>query len=870
MSKINLTSPPRERTSVAIQGLDISTPDDIVADGKCARLHNVRYNAGAWRPVHEFKVAAQTNLPLFNAETTYNIVYKHPAAPEGHYIAERKFKTKYYYYDYDSAIAQWQDASTLIASFDEEQRISHFGNVLIFNDATSISNYIYMDGVYKEYTMPMYARTKVVDYNRANIDPAHVCKNGKWVKYIDGETMGTFEGSWFPIFNSSTKAIQIEPRDGKWHGEMLLFTTFVMDDGLNISPSPLHLIQSNTAYTPNSKISRKLDHRYDPIEVQGIALDDYATTSLERYVGISYLPRIDLTTSTPIKEPMLMCCAPTIRVYIPKTQESQIVKRIAVWGTRVYPTWRYELGTDGFSKNIVDMLADNDLADQPFYLIKEFDISKMTDNDAYWEDESTFIESPYKAMDITLTADVMRNIVNNRVYVPNNNIHTFIPQSVIDYNRSLHLGGAKILPADGYNPYSEAATGNDKLYGKAVYLTINEDKKILSYSNYSDKADSIAPDTPFANIVSYPDYRATRCAVDARFDVALTEATANNFAWHHATHTENEKFPPISLDSRIDTDIDVDTYMHSVDSNVLYVSAANNPFSFPFENSYAVGSSNNRIIALQSAAIKIGDEQVGSLPLYVFTTEGIFALRAGENTLYAAVNPINYDRIINPNTLAINGGVVYITERGVHIISGEGSQLISTPIHEVNGIPNIDFFRTCDLIYNQEYNEVMLSNNGTAYIYNLDTGYWSTRDLKGNKINTEEIVNNNAIYDITNEDESKALPMAIYTRPIKLGNLEFKRLETIIPRMSSNNYTTMLSLNADGSVDGGNYLPLRSISALKIEPHKVNPITLRRVPFSAKYFKVRINMEPETGEPHDPSITNIDFEWYRKFYHRMR
>jgi hypothetical protein len=273
---------------------------------------------------------------------------------------------------------------------------------------------------------------------------------------------------------------------------------------------------------------------------------------------------------------------------------------------------------------------------------------------------------------------------------------------------------------------------------------------------------------------------------------------------------------------------------------------------------------------LQSAAIKIGDEKVGALPLYVFTTEGIYALRAGEETLYAAVNPVNYDKIINPNTLAINGGVVYITERGVHIISGEGSQLISTPIHKENGIPDIDFFRTCDLIYNQEYNEVMLSNNGTAYIYSLDTGYWSTRELKGNKINTEEIVHTNAIYNLTDEDETKALPMTIATRPIKLGNLEFKRLETIIPRMSSNNHTTMLSLNADGSVDGCNYLPLRNISDLEVEPHKVNPITLRRVPFSAKYFKVSISMEPTSDEPHDPSITNIDFEWYRKFYHRMR
>ena len=68
----NLTSPPRMRTSVAISGLDRSTPDDMVKDGACEELHNVRYKDNAWRPVHEHKVAAHPNLPISTADTTYN------------------------------------------------------------------------------------------------------------------------------------------------------------------------------------------------------------------------------------------------------------------------------------------------------------------------------------------------------------------------------------------------------------------------------------------------------------------------------------------------------------------------------------------------------------------------------------------------------------------------------------------------------------------------------------------------------------------------------------------------------------------------------------------------------------------------------
>jgi hypothetical protein len=264
---------------------------------------------------------------------------------------------------------------------------------------------------------------------------------------------------------------------------------------------------------------------------------------------------------------------------------------------------------------------------------------------------------------------------------------------------------------------------------------------------------------------------------------------------------------------------------------------------------------------------------VGELTLYAFTEEGILALVAGSETLYASVAAINYDKIINPNTLAINGAIVYITEKGVHLLTNQGTQVISAPIHDSAGMPPLDFLRSCKIIYPKQYNEIVLLNEadkkGVAYVYNLDAGYWSTRDLKGFKLNTDELYLGNTIYDLADEDESKALPMTITTRPIKLGNIEFKRLETIAPRMSSGDKDFVSHIHLTGSVDGTNYMTLREHD-LEIEAHKVNPFTLRRTPFSAKYFKYHMFMEPKQGETFNPSITHIDFEWYIKFRRRMR
>jgi hypothetical protein len=188
-------------------------------------------------------------------------------------------------------------------------------------------------------------------------------------------------------------------------------------------------------------------------------------------------------------------------------------------------------------------------------------------------------------------------------------------------------------------------------------------------------------------------------------------------------------------------------------------------------------------------------------------------------------------------------------------------------------MPPLDFLRTCKILWPKQYNDIVLFNEAytKAYVYNLDAGYWSTRDLAGHKINTDELVNGQYILDLADEDESKALPCRITTRPIKLGDVEFKRLETIIPRMATTTEEVLMDMSVDGSVDGKYYRPLRQIQAFDIATDSVNPLILRRTPFSAKYFKCKMQLDVAPNETtFNASITHIDFEWYRKLRHRMR
>lgn len=913
MKTNDLTHTPRERTSVFITGVDTSTPDDLVKDGMCEELHNMRYESSAWRPVHQFKTKT---VLMGDIDAEFDIVYHHPAAGDNTYIARYKDEPDDY-----ASITFYEDKRptiTPIIRLENVVSISHFGNVLTFITSSTVVYLVLKDGEYKKINFPPYAKLSITGLNAVSPEPTEF-----WAEYSDKverypyslEKMGEVIRDGGSIFEYNTAIHNLTTDtdllpnlfDGAWRGEIMLFSTWVMDDGTCLAPSPLLLVHS----------SRKANIPYD----QGYHIGVYKDNA--KGDSILTLGNSKKSSTLPFQNhsEVLSTIQPTLKIRIRNDWDYSFVHRLAIWATRIHPTFITQMPTDPVeAQDMIFRFADNDLANQPFYKLTEIDVSKFTEDDTPdapnipedpdynpdegydpdegrdepwdpgagrddgyddWGDMYTLSAgarsaSTHRKYEFQLRRDMLTKAVTNEVYEPNNNTHITIPTHSFDYNNRNHLYAFKESLALGYH----ISDSNNPLDANSVkrfdeWVEMSIDDKNINIVSYSDKQGySLLEGTPMYDIISYPDFRAKRYSVSEHFIAQLKPALNNNFAWYRQPSTKFEKFPPIKLDGRVLTgdQVPVNGSIVTFDNKVK-VSATNNLFSSSFENSYTIGSATNRILALQSAAIEMHEMKVGELPLYAFTEEGIFALVAGAETLYASVAAINYDKIINPNTLAINGAIVYITEKGVHLLTTSGTQIISTPIHGANGMPPLDFLRTCKILWPKQYNDIVLFNEAysKAYVYNLDAGYWSTRDLAGHKINTDELVNGQYILDLADEDESKALPCRITTRPIKLGDVEFKRLETIIPRMATNNHSALIDLQIDGSVDGSAYRQLRVLQAEDVAAGKVNPIVLRRTPFSAKYFKVMLGLDAEPDKTtYSTSITHIDFEWYRKLRHRMR
>lgn len=875
MKTNELPMPQRERAGIPILGIDTSTPDDLVEDGKCQELHNLRYKDSAWRPMHRFK--------LLHSISSMDVVYHHPISRR--YIVREEIKGMVLYKAYDLSTPN-AEPITLLGSLDKVPvgtlvNVSHFGNVLTLSAPYFSASFIWSDGTYVRTEIDRY--TPSVEFGFRYTDEATyeplalqvsmeisfyhdskfiVLSPNAWYTYTD-ELMTCIRNAGAPSdskirfmwalkyenYNDGELRVPSTQRDLYWSGEHAFFSALRMHDGsvCNLSPVLLNISQNNFGYLSYSVIE-DTTRIIDPLLGSTTHILEKPLVLTTEFVPISELPADILSVYSPMRYGV-----GEYTVSIEEDVDATLIDSVVLFSTRVYPTLSLHKIEHRSGGDMTDAYNDVALLNEPFYILEERRLSEMER------------VKGKLSFSVEFDAEKAEDIISKTLYTPNIP-HQLSGATSLDYNNRLHLANVTttFTPSPLLNS-SIMPTPQDVTTSLAVLIQHGFNKFPLWGSEQTGV--ELYPGNNL--VLSYHDYRVSKFlahVTDGKgshtYSFVAKAATGNNMAYMVMPPTKLYKYPPIGLLNGEEAQyIPTKGSISITESNRIQVSQANNPFSFPFNLSYAVGNANNTILALQSAALEFPDEKRGDLPLIVFTEEGVFALRAGDNTLYARVDPINHDRIINPNTLAVNNMVVYITEEGIKLLSGSTATIISSPILDVAGNLDTDFFKYCKMAWIKAHNEIMFFMDGDniALIYNLENGFWCTRNIEGSKINTDELVSSRGIYSME-EDDTQPLGCHLVTRPIKLGSLGFKRLETIIPRVSpmSNGWF----IDVFGALSPA--LPWQLLKT--IEANKNRPVIIRRTPFSAKYFQIVLEM-PDDNRFY---ISNIDVEYYHRFRHRLR
>lgn len=390
---------------------------------------------------------------------------------------------------------------------------------------------------------------------------------------------------------------------------------------------------------------------------------------------------------------------------------------------------------------------------------------------------------------------------------------------------------------------------NENTYFAYIATTINtqqgEQYVIRNITPYradifteGDKANFVESLNP---LLTFPDYRATKItiaiisAVNASVNIKSNTFSLRPHPYLNLSYYIHPNLKPIDVSKWATQGVSIDSFLSGEinkfvipnelnttenSPNGLKVSMTNNPFIFPHETTYQVGSS--EIVALMSNAVAVGTGQTGAAPLYVFCKDGIYALlvdSTGEMT-YTNARIIARDVCNNAKSVTpIDSGVVFTTDRGLMSIAGseveeigsavEGevfditdtsdkakkvmfnaftmSQLAKFPDGLIGNTDFLTYLKGAIVNYNHNERELMVSNPNKDYTYVMDrNGNWSRRAFTAqeyvNNYPTSYRVNKNGKFYKVDKDDNSTNQMYLLSNVIKLGTIAFKQAYRLVVR----------------------------------------------------------------------------------------
>lgn len=505
-----------------------------------------------------------------------------------------------------------------------------------------------------------------------------------------------------------------------------------------------------------------------------------------------------------------------------------------------------------YNKAIINLESEI-LSNTPFYEIAELDKNELQIKLSYEEHFKTIESSPiYKA-----SFSQHKRYSSNKLYY-NSRLHEF----------DLHFSLAKLLiklPTDVYRSWSDTNYGNVSPINIAgaifeFRVTLNIESK--EYVVLADTQQAIMYTINSINYIrlpkyiAYQDFRATAIYIYIKqggecksiFSSPLISAQANNLSY---TNISTELIP---LNTCIQAPIKAVFDSYSVD-NLIYVSNIDNMFFF--NPKYTINANKEPIKRLALSIDQLDFSKFGDNPMYIFTEKGIYIAETGSGEiLYSRVLPINFNAAIGKTPIiSLNGALVYITEGGISVIQGKNSSIISKTLHD-RGNKFINYIKKCDFaFFNQTYDELLFYNSAHnyAYIYSMQSKSWSTREFsKMHVVNSSLVANEKGLYNTSiTEDYTMPLSCRFVTHPLKLGNFEYKRIDVVIARLVSQNYTFKI----EGSNDMNIWEIINIVTTYKI----------RRALQSYKYYKIEINsLNCQT------TISQIDIQYYDRFTRNIK
>lgn len=363
-------------------------------------------------------------------------------------------------------------------------------------------------------------------------------------------------------------------------------------------------------------------------------------------------------------------------------------------------------------------------------------------------------------------------------------------KSLYSYNSRLNVFDMERSPWKGFNFFTaETYSQYKSLYKFYVHISSNTIDTWVE-SDSGKMADDAAHGWFY-----YPDPNASEVLVykkDAQqgFLVQLTTHPYLNGSYCFIDLPGVSSFTNVLGDVTLPT---IDTSAREILDSQIFTSVVNNPFVFEASGDNTVGTGS--ILGIVANVEPISQGQFGQYPLFVFTTDGIYAMAVSSEGLYSSIYPMSREVCDNADSITQTDRLAFFTsKKGLMAVSGGTvypmSELMvgrSPRNFSSLDVSFIKFLSKCKIAYDYRGGLLWIFSEKDGeklqwqYVFNMTDKTFATvdygllckaiiNDYPDNLIQ----VSNGDVYSLTskpeiNEDEN-VYEGYFTTRPLKLGS----------------------------------------------------------------------------------------------------
>lgn len=686
--------------TIQFNGIVRATSPQLNAEGNCEEILNMRQEQGAWKVVGKKKLI----LP----DVIYEQVFVHQYSDFENYIGVKDGKVIWFASLENGKVVQ---KNKEICEVSGKVVLKQINNVLLIRDDSTIVKSVFGEGGYESVIneLPDIATVKL-EYL-----PKDAPFNTSYTKL-------TYDRSKSEEVQKAKEVIAglINKEKSDTHyaeGRVLMCTTYGLFDGTETKPSAPQCIE--------------LGKFIKGVVRSKVSIGNNTTVSAEIKVSDLILQKLSIS-----------------HLADPRSLYKDIVKKVNVYITPAYSF--YDMNNINPDFIIPETIEAGDTNDA----VREKELTKNEVEKMLFYKVASFNFDETDAVDVDFGA-----LTTNETLPVDTSGWLNITGDMFVYNNRLHLYNVKrsfVESALLGNAYSTRGQQDSDPRDMSAFVYLKTDKKtlVLRYDFVGAWADKDTGGTTirFPKVISYPDSRAEKIVFYDRnfactpFAVSLNASATYNMACgiikdtmvNLAWTSQPAQLPQVKNGFP--------------DPLNLIVSESNNPYYFPPQQSYLMPG---EVINLALSTEQISTSQIGMYPLYVFTTQGIYALQVGDGSvLYSNTIPISAEVALRgSNVLQTKYGIVFVTDSGLKMISGReiidlSEALLGDPdiymkyssefniivndtrtMHikeNLSNVPFVEYIREAVFGYDIAKDEIIVSNAGYkySYVYSFKSKNW--------------------------------------------------------------------------------------------------------------------------------------------------